>query len=252
MIPSVNPKPPKKVLLVGATGFSGQGVLTVLSDNPLFELTAHVRPDSPNKEALENICTEKHISILCVHFSESASKITELEPDIILSFIGTTSKKMRTLGQSYMDIDFEINETLIAIAESLPKPPLYIYMSSMGIEWAGWSPYLEARLAVEQRLARSILPHIILRPGLLHGPSRTESRPLEHLSAILTSRFCEGLMWIGLKELSYKWKPLTAEDIGIIVQHLLMAHQKNDDINRERIIDIVGMHQVIQTASHSI
>ena len=47
-----------RVLVVGATGFCGRGVLNHLAGNERYEVWAHVRPESSSLESLKGLCEE--------------------------------------------------------------------------------------------------------------------------------------------------------------------------------------------------
>lgn len=209
------------VLIIGSTGFCGQGTLRTLAGDPSYRVIAHVRPDSSNRESLERTCSDLKADVLACSFDEISEHIHRLQPTVVCSFIGTTKKKMKQLNQTYDDIDYGINQTLIDATQQLDSKPLFIYVSSMGIEWAKWSAYLMARQKVEQALSTSGLPHVILRPGLLSGPTRTESRPMEHYSAIVSQSMGQIAQRLGWQRKAYEWMPLKAPQIGTIVRAVI-------------------------------
>ena len=66
-------------------------------------------------------------------------------------------------------------------------------------------------------LKESDLPHIILRPGILHGPTRIENRPLEEIGASLSKTLGQIAHRLGFQRKADEWMPLCAEEIGAIV-----------------------------------
>ena len=229
------------VLIVGATGFCGQGTLRTLSGDSAYSVIAHVRPESSNRASLESTCSELNAEFLACSFNEISEHMHRIQPSVICSFIGTTKKKMKQLNQTYDDIDYGINQTLIDAAQHLDSNPLFIYVSSMGIEWAKWSAYLMARQKVEQALSSSELPHLILRPGLLSGPTRTESRPLEHYSSILSGTMGKIAQSLGWQTKADEWMPLNASQIGATVQKSIEDWVRND---KPMISDTLLVHEI--------
>ena len=210
-----------RVLVVGATGFCGRGVLNHLAGNERYEVWAHVRPESSSLESLKGLCEELQHKIVVCSINELSDKVGEIQPDVISSFIGTTQKKMKPLGLTYEDVDFGINHDLVQAALGMEVHPLFVYVSSMGIEWSRWSPYLRARQMVEDLLDKSGLPHVILRPGMLTGPTRTESRPMEHIGGALSDGMASVLSALGLRRTADGMMSLKAHQIGSTVRLLM-------------------------------
>lgn len=210
-----------RILVIGASGFCGRGVLNELSGDERYSLWAHVRPESNSRDSLTELCSELQHQILPCSMDELPQHIQEIQPTVISSFIGTTQKKMKPLGLTYEDVDYGINHELALSGLKLENPPLFVYVSSMGIEWSRWSSYLKAREMVESMLEESGLPHVILRPGILSGPTRTESRPMEHIGAVVSGGMANAMKAIGWQQKSDEMMPLTASKMGRAVQLLV-------------------------------
>ena len=228
------------VLVVGASGFCGKGTLHQLANKPKYRVTAHVRPESSQVQLMTDLCEELNHSLLMVSFEQLASEIERNPPDVICSFIGTTKKKMKPLGLTYEDVDVRLNQLLIESAKRSSKTPLFVYVSSMGIEWARWSSYLQARVAVETMLKESNLPHLILRPGILHGPTRTEQRTLEEMGASVSRTMGQMALQLGLRRKADEWMPLSAEEIGTIVY----AKMKDWVDEPEQVAEVMLVHEI--------
>jgi len=229
-----------QVLVVGASGFCGKGTLHQLSYQPHYKVIAHLRPESSQVETMTDLCKELKHSLLTASFEQLALEIQRNPPDVICSFIGTTKKKMKPLGLNYEDVDVHLNQILIESAVRLTKKPLFIYVSSMGVEWARWSSYLQARVAVESMLKDSGLPHIILRPGILHGPTRSENRPLEEIGAAISKTMGHIAHQLGFQTKSDEWMPLSAANIGAIVYDGISKWIQNP----ESIAEIMLVHEI--------
>ena len=237
------------VLIIGSTGFCGQGTLRTLTGDPSYRVIAHVRPNSRNRESLERACSDLKADVLACSFDEISEHIKRIQPTVVCSFIGTTKKKMKQLNQTYDDIDYGINQTLIDATQQLDFKPLFVYVSSMGIEWAKWSAYLMARQKVEQALASSKLPHVILRPGLLSGPTRTESRPMEHYSAIVSKSMGQLAQRLGWQKKAHEWMPLKAPQIGLIVRTVIEEWSTKQHPMIATTMLVHEMHALLDTHS---
>tara|TARA_B100000674_G_scaffold362956_1_gene305624 strand:- start:47 stop:553 length:507 start_codon:yes stop_codon:yes gene_type:complete len=154
---------------------------------------------------------------------------------------------MKQHGGSYRDIDYGLNHTLIEIARQFEKPPYFIYLSSMGVEWEKWSAYIKARADVERELKSSSLPYTVIRPGILSGESRDETRPLEALGAQLSF----GISWIGhtlrWSSLSHKVRPLDAPEIASFIGHVLEAYFQNARADPTSYNSCYLVHHIHQT-----
>lgn len=237
------------ILIIGATGFCGQGALHTLCRESSHTIIAHVRPESTNLKSLEEVCTELDATLLSCSFVDLPHHIQNIQPTVICSFIGTTKKKMKKVNKSYDDIDYKINAKLIQSAQALPSPPLFVYVSSMGVEWAKWSAYLMARHKVETDLTKSGLPHVILRPGILSGPTRTEARPLEHYGAILSKGMGQIAHRLGWQQKSDEMMPLKAAEIGSIVNASISEWIQNDKPPMAKTLLVHEIHSELRQLS---
>ena len=231
-----------RILIVGATGFCGNGVLSSLSDDSV-EIYAHIRPESSALQQTKDICMlNGHTAVICA-LQDLDKEIGRIQPDIVCSFIGTTKRKMKVLNSSYHEIDYGINHSLIEMLTLQNIQPLFVYVSSMGIEWHRWSSYLQARHLVETELAQSNLPYVILRPGLLSGPTRLERRPSEEIGEVLSRLWCNGLDRLGLRDMADGSRPLNANQIGQIVE--IVVHEwieAKSPLNHRLTIEVSGIH----------
>lgn len=233
-----------RMLIIGASGFCGNGVLSTIQFPEQLEIYAHIRPTSSGLQPTKELCMMNgHTAVICP-MSELDKEIDRIQPTIVCSFIGTTKRKMRKIQSSYNEIDFGINEQMVAMLKEKSLTPLFVYVSSMGLEWHGWSAYLEARHLVERTLEQSGFPHIIIRPGILSGPTRRESRFAESIGASISNLACGMLDSMGLQEFSDSSRPLTAEQMGRLVQDLVNTWIQNDcPIHHQQMIEIKEIHQ---------
>ena len=217
----------QRMLIIGASGFCGNGVLSAIQFPDNMEVYAHIRPTSSGLQDTKELCMMNgHTAVICP-ISELNKEITRIQPTIVCSFIGTTKKKMQKIQSSYNEIDFGINQQLMEMLKQQSLSPLFIYVSSMGVEWHTWSKYLEARHLVETQLRQSDLPHIIIRPGILSGPTRRESRLAESFGAQISRGLCGILDFVGLEKVADGSRPLSADQMGRLVKDLAESWVEN-------------------------
>lgn len=185
---------------------------------------AHVRANSSRLDAMSAEWSAHPLTLLVTSWDELLETLSAHAPQVIISLIGTTAKHAKRGEGGYEEVDYGLNARLIQSARALESPPLIMYLSSMGIEWGKWSAYLNARVRVESALSESGLPHIILRPGLLSGPSRDETRPLEKGGTIVARVLSKALKLLGLRTLSLSYRPLDAPEVALLIATLLSRH----------------------------
>ena len=211
----------KRVLIVGATGFCGRALVEHLAQTPGYVPVAHIRPESKRLERAHQEWEASPVELLITPWSALPAALHQCPPDFIVSLIGTTKRSARQGGGNYEEVDAGLNLSLIAAAAALSPLPHFFYLSSMGIEWARWSAYLRARVAVEEALESASLPATVLRPGLLAGESRDELRPLEAVSAWFSYRAASLAKGVGLRTFAHGMRPLDAPELAEIIIHLL-------------------------------
>ena len=218
---SLNSGSPVKVWVAGATGFCGRAMVRHLASQPSYQPLAHIRPSSTRYHDMTDEWDRLGVRYLSGSWDDVPMLIAEYQPQVIISFIGTTKRQMRESSLSYHEIDYALNATMIEAAVRLPTPAHFIYLSSQGVQWARWSAYLQARADVERHLHDAEMSCTIIRPGLLHGESRDEVRHLEAWSA----RLSHGLNWIfsalKLTGLARSVRPLDAPEVAQCVYYIL-------------------------------
>ncbi len=244
----------RKIWICGATGFCGTGVIkTILSENHVLtaleaqtdHVLAHIRKNSPHADAFKSIADWEHalqcneLEILEKAWTEIDEPFLNYQADIVFCALGITQKTGKKEGVSYQDIDQKLTLQMLNLSQKLPKAPVFVYVSSMGIEWHPWSSYLKARYEVEQAIIHSGLPYIILRPGFLTGPSRSDFRPAEKIGGWITNHLSNVFSVTGLKQAEDKSRPVSAEIMGGAVYQLL----KTADKNHQLIIESAQIHQ---------
>lgn len=187
-----------RVLLLGATGLIGQGLLKLLLENSRVEVVyAPTRKPLPAQENLVNPCHEDlRIALAQLH-----------EPvDIVFCCLGTT-RKLAGSRQAFRFVDYTLVVEGAARAKVLGATHL-LAVSAMSA--SATSPFFYSRIKgeMEAALRQQGWRHLTLvRPSLLLG-ERATRRSLEHLSAPL------------FKWLPAKWRAIE----GKAVARALMNH----------------------------
>jgi uncharacterized protein YbjT (DUF2867 family) len=179
------PKQMAKILLIGGSGAVGQAVTR--------------SPDAPSmhvllRRALDDV-PARHI-VQIADPADWATAIAATAPDILICTLGTT---MRQAGSqaAFRAVDHDL---VIAAAQAARDAGSrhMILVSSVGAGASAANFYLKTKGQVEDALSRMGFDRIdILRPGLLTGVTRPDSRPGEAL-AIIASPITDMLLLGGL------------------------------------------------------
>ena len=239
-----------KVWIAGASGFCGRGITEALAPHSRFHVMPHIRPSSRRAARLRDEWAALKVDLILEEWATVDETLSEQQPNVIVSCLGTTKRHAKSGGGSYEEVDYGLNRKLIDVAETFERPPHFIYLSSMGTEWGRWNSYLNARMRIEGDLEASKLSYSIIRPGLLSGPSRDEKRSLEGVGTWLSFSISGLYQRLGLQRLSDKTRPLDAPEVGIFVRHLIdrYASGARDLTHRELYL----VHQIHETLRRTL
>jgi uncharacterized protein YbjT (DUF2867 family) len=165
-----------QVVIAGASGLIGQQAAEFLAADGI-EVHALLRRQS---DELSPKVTQ-HVA----PSEDWASIIAGLSLDVAISCLGTT---MRTAGSrdAFRAVDHDL---VLAFAKAARDSGArhMISVSSVGAMPASSSFYLRTKAEVEERLRALNFDRLdIIRPGLLTGGSRSDSRPGESLAIMLS------------------------------------------------------------------
>jgi uncharacterized protein YbjT (DUF2867 family) len=205
-----SPIPPSGIAFVaGATGYTGQAVVKQLRGRGI-ETVAHVRPDSSKREHFEKSFGEIGAQVDLTPWEAAAMTQTmaQLRPDHVFALLGTTrDRRSREDGGvgagDYRAVDYGLTALLMDACLAAQISPRFIYLSSAGVQKAPGA-YAEARRLAEAKLKASGLPHVIARPGMIHGADREEKRLGEALASTLIDGAAAMAGMLGAKKLSEK------------------------------------------------
>ena len=180
----------KSVVIVGATGLTGNALLQELIGEPeVTQIRIFVRKpiaDLPKK-----------VTQITTDFSDCSLLKEQVIGDVIYCCVGTTRKKTPDLTD-YRKIDFGINIGMATLAKENGFPTVHL-ISAIGASTTSRIFYSKLKGEIEEAMKELNFDNCyIYQPSMLIG-SRTESRPLEFLSQKLML-FFEGLHLLSKSE----------------------------------------------------
>ena len=219
-LPRVN-----RVLVTGATGFTGQQVVRLLCQQDGVEVIAHVRPGSKSLDTWRETFEQWGASVDTTPWDVDTltRTISQREPDVVLYLIGTTKKRMKQLikggadpsAVGYEAIDYGLAHCLLQsiLASTIPTPPKFVYLSAMGVGPASVGEYMRVRWRFEEELRQSGVPYVIARPGLITG-QREQKRPVEHLAGQASGVVLGALGKLGAKKIAKRYRPTDDKELA--------------------------------------
>jgi nucleoside-diphosphate-sugar epimerase len=226
--PSQNPTPGTTVLVVGATGYTGQALVPVLAEAGC-RVVAHIRPGSPREAECRARWGPLGVEFLVCPLTTAAlqPELATLAPDVVYALLGITrAGARREAGRTghqptYAEVDTGMTLAVLeALSQTRPQA-CFVYLSSLGVgDREPANAYLRARWEVEQRLRAGSQPWVIVRPSFISGPDRAESRPMERLGASLTATLTGALRGVGIHGPWRQWAPMRAEELASALARL--------------------------------
>ncbi len=177
-----------KILVAGATGLIGKQVVAELAG--LEGIETHILA----RRAAEQM--PLGVKLHALDAAEWAGAIAAVKPDVAISCLGTT---MRTAGSkaAFRAVDFDLVVAVAKAARAAGARQM-ISVSSVGASSRASNFYLKTKGEAEDAMTALDFERLdLLRPGLLTGGSRPDSRPGEAI-AIMLSPLTDLLMIGGL------------------------------------------------------
>lgn len=208
-----------KAFVAGATGYTGREVVRLLCERGV-ETFAHVRPDSSKLAEWKERFAAMGATVDTTAWEAAAmkSRLAELQPDRVFALLGTTAARKKTEGNpeaaTYQAVDYGLTSMLLAAAAAQPKPPGFVYLSSLGVSKGTRSAYLRARYMLEEELRASGLSFLIARPAMVSGDDRDESRPGERVATVVGDALLGSLRLVGAKKLHDRFASLNATQLA--------------------------------------
>ena len=222
--------PTSRLLVFGATGYTGQSVVTLARQRKL-ETHAHLRPDSPSAERLLPHFEALDVKTHRVQWTPRsiAELIRSVEPTHVFSLLGTTKKKAAAHDNAdYAAVDVGMTLMVVDAVAAMPKPARLVYLSSYGVNAKARGAYLKARWAVESRIrdqSRGPLKNwVIAQPSLITGPDRKEARPGERIAATVVDNLLGVLGHLGGASLRERYASMTGRELAAGLLHHGLDH----------------------------
>jgi nucleoside-diphosphate-sugar epimerase len=207
------------LFVAGATGYTGRAVVAA-GCAAGHTVVAHIRPGSPSGDRLAPELEAFGARVDRTPWDDAAltAAVVEAAPDAVFGLLGTTRAKASAAARrgedaTYEAVDRDLTLMLLRAARACPRPPRFVYLSSLGADLPRGNRYLQARHDVEQALmAQADLPWTIARPGFLTGPDREERRAFERVTAVVGDALMGALAAVGAPGLRDRYGSLSAAD----------------------------------------
>ncbi|TXD36901.1 NAD-dependent epimerase/dehydratase family protein [Lujinxingia vulgaris] len=207
----------KSAFVAGATGYTGQQVVRILAEQGV-DVVAHVRPDSSSLERWRETFEGWGARVDTTAWEQGAmtATLSELRPDLVYCLIGTTRARDKATDEDagYEAIDFGLTDLLVGACAAGSPESRFVYLSAMGVSASSASAYYKARWKAEESVRASGLSYIIARPGLITGPDRDESRPMERVAGVVSGAIFKGLSAVGADKLHDRYAPTDAVELA--------------------------------------
>ena len=168
----------RRVLLVGATGLVGRSVIERTADIPQLALQGLSRRELefPEGARMELVLSE----------SEGwADVVRMIRPEAVICALGTTIRKAGS-QEAFRAVDHDLVMTVARAAKEAGARG-FVHVSSVGAETGSRNFYLRTKGEVERDLKALHFKRLdILRPGLLRGQRRGDTRPAETIGRTLS------------------------------------------------------------------
>ncbi|MGC1469580.1 MAG: NAD(P)H-binding protein [Sphingorhabdus sp.] len=198
-----------RVVIAGATGLIGKQLVVALAGHEGVECHILVRR-KPERVPMGVIVHE-------AASADWANEVAAIKADVAISCLGTT---MRTAGSkaAFRAIDFDLVTGFAKAAKDAGARHMTA-VSSVGASAKASNFYLQTKGEAEAAMAQLGFDRVdFLRPGLLTGGERPESRPGESV-AIMLAPLTDLLMVGGL----CRYRSIPALAVAQAIAHLALA-----------------------------
>ena len=213
----------RSAFVLGATGYVGSALVATLRQQSI-RVCAHIRPESaklqqfkPRFEALG-----ARVVACPLNRSDLAAALRDCAPDAVFAIQGTTRARMKDLraaggdagAQSYDAVDFGLTKLLVDALLEAELTPRFVYLSAIGAGPGAMGGYMQARWKAEQAVTASGLPYTIVRPAIISGSDRSESRPGERIGAVAFDAVLKTASLLGAKSLARRYASIDASQLA--------------------------------------
>jgi len=208
----------RRAFIAGSTGYTGRALVSVLCARG-FEVTAHIRPGSTERERLGAQFEAEGARVDSTPWELSAMTQTlrTCTPSHVFALLGTTRKRARTEGmnasEGYEKIDYGLTSLLIEALVRSGVDARFVYLSAAGVRERTSNPYLRARARIEAELRNSSVRWTVARPSFIAG-DREESRRGEAFGARLADGILSLAGTFGAAALQDRYRSITGRELA--------------------------------------
>ncbi|AWV88595.1 NAD(P)H-binding protein [Bradymonas sediminis] len=214
-----------RILVIGATGYTGRAVVAQLAERPATKVWAHIRPDSSAlPDWQERVKAWENVELSTAAWEEEAirAELARLEPTHIFLLLGTTKARGRqgtdsAVADTYEAVDYGLTHMVLEANKATAQPGRVIYLSAIGVKQGTTNPYLKVRARIEAELQAASVSWASVRASFISGPDRGESRPLERIGSVASKPLFAALGALGAKSLSERYQPRTGAELAALL-----------------------------------
>jgi uncharacterized protein YbjT (DUF2867 family) len=223
---NVEPLPPgvparsPSAFVAGATGYTGRSLVDELCTRGV-RTTAHVRPDSRRLQHWQQLFAAAGATVDSAPWTEAAlaGALRLQQPDFVFAMLGTTRKRARAArssggDDSYESVDYGLTSLLLTATLQAAPEAHFVYLSAIGVGPRARGGYLRVRWRMEQELRGSGIRHTIIRPAIITGADRDESRPLERAAAVATDALLALVGMLGGRRIQHRYRSRTGAELA--------------------------------------
>jgi nucleoside-diphosphate-sugar epimerase len=207
----------RTAFVAGATGYTGRALVDELRSRGI-RTVAHVRPDSPRRQEWRTHFENAGAAVDLTPWDEDAlaDALARVRPDAVFALLGTTRARMRRSAgrDSYESVDYGLTALLLRAARRSAPEARFIYLSSAGVGPSARGEYLRVRWRLEQELRASGVAWTIVRPAVLTGDDREESRPLERVAGAVMDGVLRVAGTLGARTLRERYASMDARTLA--------------------------------------
>ena len=185
--------------VAGATGYTGTALVSCLRTQGVSAV-AHVRPDSSKLAAFRTRFEAEGAEVDTTPWDLAAMTHTlrARAPTHVFALLGTTRRRgAQDHNATYATVDYGLTKLLLDACVASGHRPRFVYLSSMGVGPKARGAYLSVRHKLETELAASGLPFTVVRPAIITGADRGETRFGERAAAVVTDGIFSALDVFG-------------------------------------------------------
>lgn len=212
----------ERILVIGATGYTGRAVVEQLSARTSAQVWAHIRPDSSALSQWRGRVEQwENVELSTAPWSDEAidAELKRIDPTHVFLLLGTTKARGKSgsgsaVADTYEAVDYGLTHLVIEANKRIERPGRVVYLSSLGVKQGTSNPYLKVRARIEAELQESSCSWVAVRASFISGADREESRPMERFAAIASKPFLAVVGTLGARGFQRRFQPHTADELA--------------------------------------